>query len=259
VSGSGSATLGITSSSTTPVGSMSLTITGTSGALSHSASVTLVVEAAPVTAGSIGVDFSGTSTTFMAASEIAGVVPKTNWNTAPGAGSAAPLALVDERGAATPATVAWAANAGWMVPIADQPGNARLMKGYLDTSTTSTTTVTVAGLPAGGYDVYIYIDGDNRTFNRSAAYRLSGAGFDTTINVTDPPSTDFAGTFVPSTGGSGNYIKFSIRAGGFTLTATPLTSTNATLRAPVNAIQIVPSASGAAAHHHEATATIEPR
>ncbi|MEO8078528.1 MAG: hypothetical protein ABI818_19540, partial [Acidobacteriota bacterium] len=256
VSGSGSATLNITTTSTTPVGSLSLTITGTSGPLSHTAPVTLVVEAAPVTAWAIGIDFSGTNSTLMAASESAGVALKTNWNSAPGAGSAAPLALVDEWGTATGATVTWTANAGWMVPIADQPGNARLMKGYLDTSTTSATAVSVAGLPAGAYDVYVYIDGDNRTFTRSAAYRLSGPGIDTTINVTDTASMDFSGTFSPSTGGSGNYVKFSIRSGGgFTLTATPLTSTNATLRAPVNAIQIVPSGSGAAAGHHHALPT----
>jgi len=44
-----------------------------------------------------------------------------------------------------------------------------------------------------------------------------------------------------ATSSTGNYVKFSISGDGFTLTATPASGTNATLRAPVNAIQIVRS------------------
>jgi hypothetical protein len=222
-----------------------------------------VVTAAPASGGAIGIDFAGSSTTAMAATESAGVVPKTNWNTAAGATRTTPLALVDESGVLTNATVTWTSNGAWMIPIADQPGNARLMKGYLDTSSTSATTVTIAGLPSGAYDVYLYADGDNHEFTRTAAYRISGPGItERTINVTDSAYTDFAGTFTRASGGSGNYVKFSISAGGFTVTATPLSGTNSTLRAPVNAIQIVPSSSsaaGAAAHHHARPAPDLPR
>ena len=49
-----------------------------------------------------------------------------------------------------------------MTPIADQPGSARMMKGYLDTTSSSTTTVWVTGLAAGSYDIYVYADGDNK-------------------------------------------------------------------------------------------------
>jgi hypothetical protein len=61
--------------------------------------------------------------------------------------------------------------------------------------------------------------------------------------VTDQPNTNFSGTFTEATGssGNGNYMKFSINGDGFTLTATGGASTNASLRAPVNAIQIVSS------------------
>ena len=61
-----------------------------------------------------------------------------------------------------------------------------MMKGYLDTGSGGATTVTVAGLPAGAYDVYVYADGDNGAASRTGSYRISGAGITTTtINLTD--------------------------------------------------------------------------
>ncbi len=202
--------------------------------------IQIVPAATEVPQPAIGIKFVGSSPAIMAASESAGVVPQANWNNAAGAASSAPFYLVDNAGTATTANVTWAAHGAWMTPIADQPGNARLMKGYLDTSSTSVTTVMVAGLPQGSYDVYVYTDGDNRVYTRTAAYQLTGPGLaQTTVNLTDVASTNFSGTFTEAAGTSGNYVKFSITGTAFTLTATPGTSTNATLRAPVNAIQIV--------------------
>ena len=236
VSTGGNTTLTAWTSSFTPSGTTRLTITGTSGVVSHTAVVTLVV--GPPRA--IGIKFLGRNTATMAPGDIAGVVRKSRWNNAAGARSSAPLALVDDSGALRTATVSWSASGTWMTPIVDQPGNARLMKGYLDTSNTTVTTVTVAGLPTGDYNVYVYVDGDNTIYNRTATYTLSGAGITTTsIGVTDPPNTNFGGTFTQAVNSSGNYVKFRIKASGFTLTATPRTSTNGTVRAPINAIQIV--------------------
>lgn len=189
----------------------------------------------------IAIDFVGNNPAAMAPAETAGVVPKSHWNQASGSTRSTPLALVDDTGAATSAAVTWTANGTWMTPITDQAGNRRMMKGYLDTSSTSTTTVTVTGLPSGAYDVYVYADGHNYDFWRTAAYRISGAGVTpTTINLTDPASTNFDATFVAASGSNGNYVKFSVNATGFTLTATPGSGGNASLRAPVNGIQIVP-------------------
>ena len=205
-----------------------------------------IVPAPPTTAPrAISIRFAGTSTTLMAAGESAGVVPKTHWNNAAGAARSTGLFLVDDAGMPTTASVTWTANNDWMTPIADHPGNARLMKGYLDTSSTSVTTVSVAGLPSASYDIYVYADGDNRQDPRSASYRITGTGITaTTMNLTDPANANFSGSFTQSTGGTGNYLKSTIAGTGFTLTATPGPSTTATRRAPVNAIQIVPASQG---------------
>jgi hypothetical protein len=63
-----------------------------------------------------------------------------------------------------------------------------------------------------------------------------------TIELIDRANTNFAQTFTPASGGPGNYVTFRITAGEFTLTARPVSGGNATLRAPVNGIQIVPVA-----------------
>jgi len=176
----------------------------------------------------------------MGAAEVAGVVPRSNWNRAVGALRGTPLALVDETGATTAATMTWAANSGWATPIVDRPGDPRMMKGYLDTSSASVTTVTIGGLASNTYDVYVYVDGDNRTYARSAEYTIRGAAFSATTRLTDPANTNFSGTFTKAVNSTGNYVKFTISGSGFTLTAKPVPGTNATLRAPVNGIQIVP-------------------
>lgn len=176
----------------------------------------------------------------MGAAESAGVVAKTNWNPATGATRTTPLALIDETGAATGVTVSWTSDNVWSTPIVQQAGNRRLMKGYLDNGFGNPITVTVAGLPAGAYDVYVYVDGDNGTATRSGVYRISGPGIGTTtVAVTDAANTTFDATFTQANNSPGNYAKFSITASGFTLTATPGQASTGTIRAPVNGIQIV--------------------
>ena len=244
INSSGSSTLQVATTASTPTGTYSLTITGTSGSDVHSYTAQLTVSPAGSAATAISIDFVGKGT-VMGSSEVAGVVAKAHWNSATGAASTQALALVDENGAATGASVTWTSDNTWSTSIADTPGNARMMKGYLDTPNLNPTVVNVTGLPASatGYDVYVYVDGDNPGALRTATYQISGPGITTSsITGTDAASTNFSGTFTQTGSGPGNYIKFTVNASTFTITATPGTSTDSYRRAPLNGIQIVPAA-----------------
>jgi hypothetical protein len=186
------------------------------------------------------VNFVNDSTDAMGATETAGVVAKTRWNSAPGATRSTPLALLNETGAATGVTMTWTSDNVWKTLITDQAGNRRMMRGYLDNGFGRATTVTVSGLITATYDVYVYVDGDNGAGSRTGIYRIVSGGVTTTINLTDAANTNFNGTFVQASTSSGNYVKFTVTGSSFTLTATPGTSSDGRPRAPVNGIQIVP-------------------
>jgi hypothetical protein len=184
----------------------------------------------------------------MAPTEMAGFKPASNWNSARMAiGTLAALTL--SNGTATAASATWNApapnNPGtWLVGYADAPGDVRMMNGYLDpTSPSMPATVTVSGLPAtittGGYDLYVYMNGDpSATEMRNYQYTIGATTM--TVNQTGVSLT-FSGYVLAPAGGMGNYIVFrGVTGASFTLTATPGTSTPANRqRAPVNGIQIV--------------------
>jgi hypothetical protein len=239
-----SSTLTITTTTSTPIGSQTITITGTSGALTHTATVTLTVNTSGGSgSGVISIDFVGNDTA-MANTEVAGAVAKSNWNDAAGASSSSPLALVDETGSATGATVTWKSDNVWALPITDQPGSVRMMKGYLDTGKRDASIVTVSGLASNssGYNVYVYADGDNGAATRTATYQLSGSGITTSsIGLTDAANTNFSGTFTQANNSNGNYVVFLVNATSFTITAIPGAASDGTPRAPINGIQIVPA------------------
>lgn len=234
------ATMTVITANETPLGSYALTITAAAGDLRQSAVATLIVSGVAPGQGALSVNFVGNGLA-MGTGEIAGVAPRPFWNNALGQASITPLALLDETGTRTSAIVTWSSNNTWSLPITDQPGDRRMMKGYLDTSATSTTSVTVANLPASSYDVYVYADGDNGGATRSATYELSGPGIETTtVMLTDPAGTNFNGTFTRADNSNGNYVKFTIQGSEFTVKAMPGAASDTTKRAPFNGLQIIP-------------------
>jgi beta-glucanase (GH16 family)/uncharacterized membrane protein len=259
VTTSGTSTLTLTTSPTTPAGATTFAVTGSNGGLTHNA--TASVSVASSAASLISIDFVGTGAA-MGAAESAGVVAAANWNSATGTSRSTPLALVNSTGAATTATVRWTASTSRTLPVTDQAGNRRMMRGLIDASSFGTASVTVAGLPLAAYDVYVYADGDNGSDSRTTSYAISGTGFSTsTVVLTDASGTNFNATFTRAQSSAGNYVRFSITGTGFTITATPGSSSSSTRRAPVNGMQIVPIAPPAPTFSlavSPASATIDP-
>ena len=176
---------------------------------SNVSSAALTVQSSLMQGATISIDFVGLGTTPMASSEFAGVVALSNWNDAAGASSTSPLALVDLSGNPTTATATWVSDDVWDQPITDQPGNARMMKGYLDNGKMDTTTVTVSGLPtnANGYTVYVYAQGASSNSSNTGIYQISGTGI-TTTSATLTYNSNFNGTFTQATASNlvGNYV-----------------------------------------------------
>ncbi len=205
---------------------------GESAANSPEAAVT---PSASAQGGILSLNFVADDPTPMDGSESAGVVPAVNWNN--GTGNNNSLAsLQDNLGLPTSASASWAANNPWANGIADTPGNSRMMNGYLDTTNTSTVTVTVSALSSlftsNGYDVYVYCNCDGST-TRSGDYTLGG----TTIHEQNMPP--FTGAFVQANNSQGNYVKFTgLTGSSFTLTARP-SPVGGGQRSPVNGLQIV--------------------
>jgi hypothetical protein len=189
----------------------------------------------------ISVDFVGTGVA-MAATETAGVVPATRWNSA-AAATGTLTALVESDGTASTAGVTWDGSTLWVLPVADAPGNQRMMNGYLDPFFMSTVSVTglAAPLTTTGYDVYVYANGDvSAGDTRTGSYAIGT----TTEVVTQAGPSPFMGTFVQAVGGgTGNYVVFrGLTGASFTLTST--VGTGQTRRAPINGLQIVTAGAG---------------
>jgi hypothetical protein len=186
-------------------------------------------------------------------------VAQSNWNNLTGFnGSAAAGTLLDKNGATAVGTSAtWAANNLWTIATTapfDQEAN--LMKGYLDTNDTSSTTVTVSDLPAqwAEYDVYVYLDGD-ASAGRAGNYTLTSTNDGTDVTtMADTANWNLGaggGTYTranenahesTTTPGftSGNYLVFPGRRDlSFTLTAQGSLAGALPPRAPINAIQLV--------------------
>jgi hypothetical protein len=191
----------------------------------------------------ISINFSA-SGTAMASSEIAGVVPESNWNNAPGAIVVSGLPLNDATGSPSGATVDWQAKAiNSNTSIPDTAGNNRMMRNYLDNNNYDTATVVVSGLAPNpdGWNVYVYFDGSNPE-TREGSYTISGPGIaTTTVLGIDTANVNFSGTFTQANNSAGNYVLFAIpNVSGFTIYATPYNNGATSPRAPINGMQIIP-------------------
>ena len=223
--------------------------TGPNGATATSSSVDVnVVASAPPLGSIISIKFVGNGSS-MGLDEVAGVgvLARPNWNSAVSEDTTHSRkdgwlnTLIDETGMDTGAKVSWNSNLGFGLPIPDDPGDFRMMRGYLDTSNTTSTNVTVYDLPASfttnGYDVYVYFDGDNGSESRLANFRIGS----TIVTGTDAAGVNFSGTYTKAIAGSaGNYVVIpGLTEARFTVEAIPDTTPIGTRRAPVNSIQIV--------------------
>jgi subtilisin-like proprotein convertase family protein len=178
----------------------------------------------------------------MAFTENAGWVVVSNWNNTATSGTSGSLgSLKQSDGVTTLASVSWTCSDFWSTPISEAPDDFRMMKGYLESAGASTNTVSVSGLSAaytsGGYDVYVYFDGDN-SVNRLGYYSIGG----TTVAATDYNDANFDGAFVFANNSAGNCVVFSGQsASNFTLQFFGNAADGASARAPVNGVQIVAS------------------
>lgn len=210
-----------------------------------------VAPSLPAAAQSIGIDWGnqeagapGGTVGALAPSTTAGVVAQSNWNSFVVASQSTPQSLVNNSGAATGAAVTWSSNNTWANGISQTPGNFQMMAGYLDTSDSSVTTVSVTGIPFAAYDVYVYADGD-ATGGRAGLYNIGGAdngsgGFTGGITQTIRDEGTFSGSFVQAVAGNsftGNYVVFSGLSGA-SLTLRARADVGGT-RGPLNGIQIV--------------------
>ncbi len=251
-------------------------VAGTMGAANVTISVTdgttpveqtfLVTVARPAEATyGIGLNFGADRTNGdLAPTETAGVTGfrQANWNNLTGATGTNTSIVADQMGvsAETAVTVSWSCNNLWASTGAGEENNAFaaasdkvLMTGYLDTGNSTTTTVGITGLPTeltggDGYDVYVYTLGG--TAGRGGGYRiLAGDGTTALKDWVDAQSaqnpTDFTEA-VPAAGtwAVGTYIKFSnLSAADIQVVASTVSphGYSGTPRAPINAIQFVPS------------------
>jgi hypothetical protein len=221
----------------------------------------------------IGVDFGGGGgsavSTQMGPSETAGVIPSSNWNSFFATPTQATAqSLLDSTGGATPANVGWTSNNTWNAPNVPPvaPGDLNMMKGYLDSSDTSTTNVTVAGLPSsitsGPYSVILYFDGDNGGNDRVGKYSIVGAATgNASFWARDAANATFSGIYAqaqspvdPIAGGgsidsngaaaltvpAGNFLIFTGLTGDtFSLQAQSSVASDATNRSSIQGFQII--------------------
>jgi len=229
----------------------------------------LELKAAPAPPPSIGLNFGANEARgVLASTNIAGVasIAQANWNNLGGQTGSTNKIVADVGGtaAATPVNVEWNSNNTWASTgrgeennrFATNGADRVLMTGYLDTTASSTTAITIGNIPpaltsGAGYDVYVYILGgvpnkgggyrilDGKTRAVLKGYVIAGASANPTNHVAVPVGLP------PGQVGTGTYIVFAgLSAPTIVVEATTaggLGFGTTAFRAPINAVQIVPS------------------
>jgi len=194
----------------------------------------------------IGVNFVGGSAngapTSLAAGDVAGLVPQSNFNNVANASGAA-IALNNSSGGATGVTLTFAGAGTWGSGSGSASPNAALLNGYVDGTDNGSNTYTFNNVPAGKYNIIVYALPDGLD-GRDQSLVLNGDVANTLFMSSEAGSGFAANGFVRATatskdgpGAIGNYFEFdnvSPQAGTFALVGTSLTFRNFS-----NGIQIV--------------------
>ena len=123
--------------------------------------------AAPTLGDAISFRFGGNGQNggrqVMGAAEVAGKIPRANWNNGPQDTNTGTLTgLLDNAGTNQGVSVSWNCNESWTNgDFADAAGNARMMRGYINQTNDSPMSVTFNNLPANwqAFDMYVYASG----------------------------------------------------------------------------------------------------
>lgn len=163
---------------------------------------------------SIGVNFVGEGGTLALGDEAGHpAVEQTHWNNAVGA-SGSLSGLTNEQGTATAASITWTADSTGGLDGTPTTPDELLMDGYIQSS--GTTTLTVSDLPFANYDVYVYFDGDNGGAWHKGDYTILGHG---TLSGEDSENRDFYtnghtnGTGAPDPGAPGGFFQLPVEGG----------------------------------------------
>ena len=215
----------------------------------------------------IGINFDDDDvSSWMGPKEVAGVdsIAQSNWNTVAPVGTSAEAAslVADVNGAAqtSSAKVEWVSNNLWASTGRGEENNVltgsdwQLMKGYLDTGGSTTSKVTITGIPTqltggNGYDVVVYAMGG--VPNRGGGFRVTDASGTELKPVVLVAGKALPTKFMEAKAGAdpavhadGNYILFrglkaaSIIVEGSTENGWGI---GGAPRAPINAVQLVPA------------------
>ena len=202
----------------------------------------------PADTGSSGGPQGFPASETVGAGDTAGVVPQTGWYNLTAGGGPAYFH------AAAGVSIYWDSYGGGThnLRYGISPGDAILMRGYLDSGDNSTNNAVVSSLPFQLYDVICYSIGDNGSATRVAKFTLSATNngvlaANPTKYIQDNGSSTFTGTYIEATSTNnfpgavaGNYCRFyAVRGSNFAVRCTPSYGSDGHPRSPFNAIQIV--------------------